>query len=237
MLQEAFARILSALKGQAGPKEAFRPHLYSMLRSISMSWTPAGITTTLPENLYAGNEPSYGFEGESLDKSMTSRAFSNLKPEWRRVLWYTEAEGMTPREIAPLLGMKANAIAALAYRAKEGLRVSWLQAHVNSDAADPACKWYVERLGSYNRGSLSAKATDQVEDHLAGCAKCSIIVEEVDHLGRNLGLVRLPLPWLLIRLARLRRLCFLHHLANPLSQGKARGFPRSHRRLFWNPRL
>ncbi|WP_181034068.1 sigma-70 family RNA polymerase sigma factor [Arthrobacter sp. GMC3] len=193
MLQEAFVRILSTLKGDGGPKEAFRPYLYSVLRSISMSWAPSGVTTTPLENLYADSEPSYEFEGESLEKTITSRAFANLKPEWRRILWYTEVEGMTPREIAPLLGMKANSIAALAYRAKEGLRVSWLQAHVNSDAADADCKWYAERLGSYNRGTLSTKVNDQVEDHLITCTKCSILVEEVDHLGRNLGLVLLPI--------------------------------------------
>lgn len=193
MLQEAFVRILSTLKGEGGPKEAFRPYLYSVLRSISMSWAPSGVTTTPLENLYADSEPSYEFEGESLEKTITSRAFANLKPEWRRILWYTEVEGMTPREIAPLLGMKANSIAALAYRAKEGLRVSWLQAHVNSDAADADCKWYAERLGSYNRGTLSTKVNDQVEDHLITCTKCSILVEEVDHLGRNLGLVLLPI--------------------------------------------
>lgn len=190
MLQEAFTRMLAAIQGNAGPQEVFRPYLYSVLRSISINWTPAGIPTVPIENVHA--EPSYSFEGESLEKTITSRAFATLKPEWRRVLWYVEVEGMTPREIAPLLGMKANAISALAYRAKEGLRVSWLQAHVNSEAADPNCKWYVERLGAYNRGTLSAKATDQVEDHLTSCTKCSILVEEVDHLGRNLGLVLLP---------------------------------------------
>lgn len=193
MLQEAFARIFSALKGGSGPKEAFRPYLYSVLRSISMSWTPAGITTMPLESLYADSEPSYQFEGESLDKTITSRAFSKLKPEWRKVLWYVEVEGMAPREVAPLLGMTPNAVSALVVRAKEGLRVSWLQAHLKAEAADPACQWYADRLGSFNRGTLTTRANDRVEEHLASCTNCTILVEEVDHLSRNLGLVLLPI--------------------------------------------
>lgn len=193
MLQEAFARILSAIRGNAGPREVFRPYLYSVLRSISMSWTPKGAPTTPLHEVFPGSEPAYSFEGASLDKTVTSRAFANLKPEWRKVLWYIEVEGMTPREVAPLLGMTPNAVSALAIRAKEGLRVSWLQAHLNTAAAEPSCKWYVEHLGAYNRRGLSKRQHDRVQDHLTLCLKCSILVEEVDNVGRNLGLVLLPL--------------------------------------------
>ncbi|MHA7305982.1 zf-HC2 domain-containing protein [Arthrobacter sp. TMN-49] len=193
MLQEAFTRILVAIRGHAGPREVFRPYLYSVLRSVSMSWDPQGEATTPLDEVYQQNEPSYSFEGVTLDKTITSRAFANLKPEWRRVLWYVEVEGMQPREVAPLLGLKPNAVSALALRAKEGLRISWLQAHLNPDAADPDCKWCVERLGAYNRDTLSDRLQDRVQDHLRGCLKCSILVEEVDQVGRNLGLVLLPL--------------------------------------------
>jgi len=38
------------------------------------------------------------------------------------VLWHTEIEGARPAEVAALLGLTANGVAALAYRAPEGLR-------------------------------------------------------------------------------------------------------------------
>ena len=49
------------------------------------------------------------------------------------VLWHTEVEQQKPADIAPLLGMSANSVSALAYRAREGLRQAFLSQH----AADP----------------------------------------------------------------------------------------------------
>ncbi len=48
------------------------------------------------------------------------------------MLWYSEIEQMKPAEIAPLLGMKATAVAQLTFRAREGLREAWMQAHLRS---------------------------------------------------------------------------------------------------------
>ena len=38
-----------------------------------------------------------------------------------------EVEGLSAAEIAPLLGIAANSVAALAYRAREGLRQEFLR--------------------------------------------------------------------------------------------------------------
>lgn len=193
MVQEAFTRIFKAIRGDHGPREVFRAYLYMVLRSVSMSWSNSEYSSEAIEELQESQQPAYSFEGQLLDGAITSQAFATLKPEWRSVLWYLEVEGMTPREVAPILGMSANATSALAYRAKEGLRSSWLQAHLNSDRAEPECKWSVERIGSYNRGSLAARDKNKLESHLTTCLKCSILVEEIDQLGRNLGILLLPL--------------------------------------------
>lgn len=193
MVQEAFARILQAIHGNGGPKEVFRPYLYTVLRSVSMNWSRDRNDSSSLDELGVDQEPAYSFEGQFIEGSITAIAFSSLRPEWRTVLWYSEVEGMTPREMAPLLGLTANATAALAYRAREGLRASWLQAHLNSERAEKQCQGIVDKLGQYNRGTLGRRDRDSVQEHLTTCLKCSILVEEIDHLGRNLGLVLLPL--------------------------------------------
>ena len=53
---------------------------------------------------------------------MIARAFASLPERWQAVLWHTEIEGARPADVAPLLGLTANSVAALAYRAREGLR-------------------------------------------------------------------------------------------------------------------
>lgn len=193
MAQEAFLRILTSIRGNGGPREAFRPYLYAVLRSVSMAWqSPHGPIDDI-DTVAMDQMPVYSFEAQLIDASITGRAFAELQPEWRTVLWYTEVEGLRAREIAPILGMSPNAVSALSYRAKEGLRASWLQAHLNSERVEEACKWSVERLGKYNRGTLGRKDRDRLQAHLTSCLKCSILVEEIDTLGRQLGIMLLPL--------------------------------------------
>lgn len=47
---------------------------------------------------------------------------------------------MTPQDVAPILGLTSNGVAALAYRAREGLRTAWLQAHVSDPGATADCR-------------------------------------------------------------------------------------------------
>ncbi|MDF9877283.1 zf-HC2 domain-containing protein [Cellulosimicrobium cellulans] len=191
LLQEAFARILHALQSGTGPTGPFRPYLYTTLRAVAASWsrTPAPFPVDeVPEVADVRDATT-----EVLERSVTVRAFRRLPERWQSVLWYTEVEGMEPREAGPLLGLSGPATAALAYRAREGLRREWLQSHVATDAVAPECRWTVERLGDHARGTLSTIARDRVEDHLTGCLACSILAEEVDDVASRLRLVLLPL--------------------------------------------
>ncbi|WP_187346213.1 zf-HC2 domain-containing protein, partial [Cellulosimicrobium sp. CUA-896] len=128
-----------------------------------------------------------------LERSMTVRAFRELPERWRSVLWYTEVEGMGARETGALLGMSAQAAAALAYRAREGLRRAWVQAHLSTDGVPPGCRWTVEHLGDHVRGALSGAARDRVEEHLAGCLSCTALAAELDDVASRLRVVLLPL--------------------------------------------
>ena len=55
------------------------------------------------------------------------------------VLWHLEVENQKPADIAPLLGMSANSVSALAYRAREGLRQAFLNMH-SGDLVSDACR-------------------------------------------------------------------------------------------------
>ena len=64
-----------------------------------------------------------------------ARAFQSLPERWQLVLWHLEVEGQKPADIAPLLGISANSVSALAYRAREGLRQAFVSMHAQ-DADD-----------------------------------------------------------------------------------------------------
>ncbi|MFP3380636.1 zf-HC2 domain-containing protein, partial [Bacillus sp. SIMBA_069] len=89
----------------------------------------------------------------------------------------------TPAAVAPLLGLTANGTAALAYRAREGLRQAWIQAHISSSPEGSEHRWTTERLGSYSRGGLGRRDTARLERHLAECTKCSIVAVEARNVG------------------------------------------------------
>ena len=125
---------------------------------------------------------------EAIERTLTARAYRSLPDRWQAVLWYTEVEGMDPHEVAPLLGLTANGVAALAYRARDGLRTAWLQAHVTSDGLSGECRWAAERTARGARGGLRETEARRLRDHRSTCARCAIVAEEVDDLGARLAL-------------------------------------------------
>ncbi|MFC8922907.1 zf-HC2 domain-containing protein [Cellulosimicrobium sp. NPDC057127] len=191
VVQEAYLRVLRSLQLGSGPTGPFRPYLYSTLRTVVATWsrTPAPVPVDeVPDVADDTDVPA-----ELLDRSMTVQAFRELPERWQSVLWYTEVESMGSREAGRLLGLTPGATAALAYRAREGLRRAWLQSHLNADAAAPGCRWTVERLGDHARGVLPRAARERVEEHLAGCVSCTALAEEVRDVASQLRLVLVPL--------------------------------------------
>lgn len=191
VVQEAYLRVLRSLQLGSGPTGPFRPYLYSTLRAVVATWsrTPAPVPVDeVPDVADETDVPA-----ELLERSMTVRAFRELPERWQSVLWYTEVESMGSREAGRLLGLTPGATAALAYRAREGLRRAWLQSHLNADAAAPGCRWTVERLGDHARGVLPRAARERVEEHLAGCVSCTALADEVRDVASQLRLVLVPL--------------------------------------------
>lgn len=194
VVAEAYVRILKAVRDGRGPSAGFRPYLFTTIRNVAAAW--GGARRDLPiEDATTIEDPetTEAASMDALDRSLTARAFRSLPQRWQEVLWYSEVEGMSPATVAPLLGLTANGAAALAYRAREGLRQAWIQAHIAASPEGSDCRWATERLGAYSRGGLGKRETARLERHLAECAKCSIVAAEARTVGSRLTLVLLPL--------------------------------------------
>lgn len=194
LVSEAYTRILQALKAGNGPTAAFRPYLFTTVRNIAASWGRSGkdavpLEPVELEALAVEADPTLA----ELDRSLTAQAFRTLPPRWQEALWYSEVEGMQPAELAPLLGVRAQAAAALCYRAREGLRQAWIRAHLNSAHLEPECAWTVERLAARSRGRLGKRDRARVDAHLDTCAKCAMAAAEAEETGSRIALVLLPL--------------------------------------------
>jgi RNA polymerase sigma factor (sigma-70 family) len=177
LAQEAFTRIFAAIKNGKGPTDNFRAYLYATLRSVSMAWSAKlepTVDLSTQENLLITDSDIASL---TEDKRLTLSAFRNLPEDWRTVLWYSEIEGMTPAEIAPIMGLNPRAVSALAFRAREGLRDSWLQAHIptTSQANSEECQWTEQHIASYARGSITTRRrpASKTTSSVAMTARCS----------------------------------------------------------------
>ena len=194
LVSEAYARIFQRVLAGGGPTGAFRPYLYTTIRNLASSWGAASHDVQVDvieefEDERIPDDPA----SWALDRTLTAKAFRSLPDRWQTVLWYTEVEGMDPHEVAPLMGLTANGVAALSYRAREGLRTAWLQAHISNAGTSADCQWTMSRLGDRARNGLTAREKDRVELHLLDCTKCAVISEEVEEVGSHLALVMVPL--------------------------------------------
>jgi len=194
LVSEAYTRIYQRVVAGGGPSGAFRPYLYTTIRNLASSWGAASREVQVDE-IADFEDPSTLDDpaAVALDRTLTARAFRTLPERWQSVLWYTEVEGMDPHEVAPILGISANSVAALSYRAREGLRKAWLQAHITDATASGRCQWTISRLGDHARKGLTERESLRVTEHLAECTKCSIIGEEVEEVGSHLAMILLPI--------------------------------------------
>ncbi len=192
LVNGAFERVLGAIKRGAGPTESFRAYLFVTLRRYAAEKASKPDEESLddvPEPISeAADSPALA----QADRALITQAFESLPDRWQAVLWHTAVEGEQPRELAGVLGVSANAAAAMAYRAREKLRQAYLQAHLLASPA-PDHEPYRSQLGAYVRGGLSPRDTTAVEEHLEGCESCRALVAELEDVNRSLARAVLPL--------------------------------------------
>lgn len=194
LVSEAFARLLDALIAGKGPDSAFRAYLFTTVRHAAFDRTRKDSrlqfegdigehdqAVTVDDPVIAG-----------LESDLVARAFGSLPERWQTVLWHTQVEGESPQQVGVLLGLTPNAVTSLAFRAREGLREAYLQAHL-ADTAAERCRATVGRLGAYVRGGLSKRENAQVEAHLAECDRCRALATELVEMNRSLRAVLAPL--------------------------------------------
>ena len=94
--------------------------------------------------------------------------------------------------MAPLLGLSANGVSALAMRAREGLRQAYLQEHIGTNIP-ASCRKYAEELGAGTRGRLSPRRQAAMQGHLRHCPGCQDLFTELSELNRKLGTILAPI--------------------------------------------
>ncbi|MFI7680504.1 sigma-70 family RNA polymerase sigma factor [Amycolatopsis sp. K13G38] len=190
LVSEAFSKVLSSLQGGRGPDSAFRAYLLTALRHTAYDKTRRDRKVELTEDVTTAVNPvlvSVQFDDTAsagLEKELAANAFARLPERWQTVLWLTEIESRSPAEVGPKLGLTANGVSALAYRAREGLRQAYLQEHL-AGATGSRCQPTVDRLGAWTRRGLPTREAQQVRDHLAECGSCRTLSLELAEINTS----------------------------------------------------
>ncbi|WP_457206597.1 sigma-70 family RNA polymerase sigma factor, partial [Nocardioides sp. P5_C9_2] len=194
LVSEAFVKVLQVLQRGGGPDVAFRAYLLTAVRRLRVDRLRAAsrLHTTDDMERFDPGVPFRDTALEGFESATAARAFASLPERWQLVLWHTEVEGQKPADVAPLLGMSANSVSALAYRAREGLRQAYLNEHA-SELDDQSCRWTRDHLGAYIRNGISRRDASKVEDHLGHCRACAGIYLELSEVNSDLGAILAPL--------------------------------------------
>ncbi|MGW5646047.1 sigma-70 family RNA polymerase sigma factor [Saccharopolyspora sp. NPDC003752] len=185
VVSEAFAKVLGLLRDGRGPTDAFRAYLLTAVRHGAYDRANKAKRTQAVDDFETVpdidiSQPFRDPAVENEERSLISQAFNRLPERWQMVLWHVEIEGESPSKVAPMLGMTANGVSALAYRAREGLKQQYLQVHLmRMDAEAVECRSAIDRLGSWTREGLSKRETTQVNEHLGKCDRCAALAAEL----------------------------------------------------------
>ncbi len=175
---EAFTSTLRAIRNGYGPCGPLRPYLAASIRHTAAAWSrrelavsPVGDLADLPDAAIE-TDPVLS----RVERDLVVRAFNSLPERWRSILTYTVIDARSAGSAAKAFRIEPQAACSLAYRAREGLRQAYLQAHIERVAA-PDCQPYAERLAAFVRQRLGTRRAADQRRHLVDCAACSRLLE------------------------------------------------------------
>lgn len=184
---EAFARVWSALCKGGGPDRAFRAYLATAVRHVALNWCRDSRETATDPNQFTETALPADTTGTAIaEAELVEKAFGELPERWRDALWATEVEGVPVAEYAQHAGLSANAASALCMRAREGLKIAWLQAHIKRRSDNPECQWVLDHLGAHSRRRLPAVQRKRVDTHLSDCQRCEATRGRLAYIGSAL---------------------------------------------------
>ncbi|GAB2834540.1 RNA polymerase sigma factor [Lentzea nigeriaca] len=187
LVAEAFTKVLNRIVSGGGPSTLFRAYLLTTVRTtfykqlaidrlVDRQADPSEQVVPITDR-----DPLI----ERLDADLALRALESLPDRWRSVLVQLEIEKTPTSTVAGRLGIHPNALAALAFRAREGLRVAYLQMHVKSTVV-AECRLSASNLAAWLCGRLGQGLRIRVQRHIATCDRCTNAAHEVSELMTQL---------------------------------------------------
>lgn len=187
VVSEAFETVWEQLGRGIGPRQYFRAYVFTVVRNIAARQYRLRQRTVTGVEIEGTPVPG-GDEIIALTENVHEvlEAFQTLPERWQLALWWIEVEGLSRGEVAQRFELSPNAVSVLLRRAKEGLRVAWLEKQL-PPLADDEHRFVLEALPRYVRRGLGNAFRRDVTAHLRNCASCAAAEAELREENRRLG--------------------------------------------------
>jgi DNA-directed RNA polymerase specialized sigma24 family protein len=119
--------MLRALLSGLGPSDDMASYLATSIRHAALAIGQRSARNRPTDDLHLLDRSILDRE-DAIDPDTVwalHQVWLGLPSRWCRILWATEVDGRKPAELAGELGLSANAVSALAHRARRGLRLAY----------------------------------------------------------------------------------------------------------------
>lgn len=190
---EAVGHVLALLRADAGPNRELRPYLRTCVRRLAIDrYRIAARAAGAVDPVALAALPDLADPiTVATHRDLVRKAYETLPANWQQVLWRTEVEGRAPAALAASFQSTPDAVAALAYRAREGLRQAYLSMHLIGSMR-AGCKPFVPMIPALTRGTLAAGEEAAINAHLGECGECRERQDEMLTLLSDLRGVLVP---------------------------------------------
>lgn len=189
---EAFARALAQLDQGRGPEIAFRPYIVSTVRRLLADRSRRRPLLLVDDFSGTRFEPiDHDGATERAEATLVRQAFNSLPERWQLALWHSAVDEESLAQVAERLGGNANSMAALNFRAREGLRRAYLAEHVAAPRS-PNCVPFLNLLPRTVREGLPDSQEQALQDHLSECVRCRAAADDLYQVNTQLGALLVP---------------------------------------------
>lgn len=192
VVADAMMKVFGLLRRGAGPTSGFRSYLFATVRTGVIDAHRKRSRETLVDDVSLVSETwDDGQVGHSVENADVVAAFRSLPERAQKALWLSVVEGRPLDEVGDDLGLNANAVAALTFRARESLRQGYLAQHLGV-VARAECERHADQLPKHVRGKLRGRIKRDVEDHLEACHECAIAATTLGSINTRLSALLIP---------------------------------------------
>ncbi len=188
LVAEAFTRTFALLAAGRGPQVAFRAYLISAVRNLYAGVVRKDNRVVVTDQEDALDTATTDLVDDLEDRDLVRSAFDALPVRDRTVLWWTTVEGRSAEDLATAWNTTAPAVRQRAFRAREALRIAYLDAHAATPALD-SCRLVRPLFSRQARGGVDPRSPRgrRARTHLDHCTPCAAAAAEITEAAEELG--------------------------------------------------